>query len=114
MMPAEWRPWVVMWLLAVAIYAVCKLLTWARTPRHGVPVSRQLAYLLAWPGMDAKAFFALRPLPPTDRPKPTEWMFAGAKLALGAVLIWAVTPKVPSDQPLLHGWVGMAGLVFVF
>jgi hypothetical protein len=104
-------PWAVMWALAVAIYAACKWLTWHRAPT--APAGRQAAYLLAWPGMDAPAFLDRRPFAPDRRPTPGEWAFAAAKLALGVGLTWGVVRLVPDDRPLLRGWVGMGGLIFL-
>src|SRR5262245_10645580 len=51
-----WPRWAVMWSLAVAIYAVCKLLTWWQAAGRDVPLHRHAAYLLAWPGLDAESF----------------------------------------------------------
>lgn len=111
-MPTAWPPWVVMWALAAAVFAACKWLTWHWTPARDAPARRQVAYLLAWPGLDAPAFLDPRPLPPGRRPT-AEWAFAAAKLALGVVLTWGVVRLVPAGDPLLRGWVGMAGLVFL-
>lgn len=113
MPPTAWPPWAVMWALAAAIYAGCKALTWLATPAPGTPARRHPAYLLAWPGMDARAFLDPRPLPAGRRPTAGEWAFAASKLGLGAVLTWGVVRLVPEDDPLLRGWVGMAGLVFL-
>jgi Membrane bound O-acyl transferase family len=110
---SAWPPWVVMWGLAAAIYAACKWLTWARASTPGASAGRQLAYLFAWPGMDAKAFLDPRPIPDEQKPTPGEWLFAAAKLAVGAGLVWVVSPDIPVEFPLLRGWVGMAGLVFL-
>jgi hypothetical protein len=104
-------PWAVMWALAVAIYAACKWLTWSRAP--AAPAGRQAAYLLAWPGMNAPAFLAPRPLAPDRRPTPGEWAFAAAKLALGIGLTWGIVRLVPVGWALARGWVGMAGLIFL-
>jgi hypothetical protein len=104
-------PWVVMWGLAVAIYVGCKALTWLRTPAPTAPAWRHAAYLLVWPGLDARAF--LDPLPAAERPTAGEWAFAAGKLAVGIGLTWGVARLVPADMPLLTGWVGMAGLIFV-
>src|SRR5690349_2109368 len=54
--PERWPRWAFMWLLAMAIYASVKWLTWRRTPRPHVPPARHLGYLLAWPGLDAPRF----------------------------------------------------------
>jgi hypothetical protein len=102
-----------MWALSAAIFAACKCLTWRRTPAADAPVWRHVAYLFAWPGLDAKAFLDPRPLPRASRPTPGEWAFAAAKLAFGVALVWGVVPLVPSDLPILRGWVGMTGLIFL-
>jgi len=101
-------PWAVMWALSAGVYAACKGLTWKHAPP--APAARQLAYVLAWPGMDASAFLTPRHVP---RPSAGEGTFAAAKLALGALLTWGVVRLVPDDQPLVRGWVGMVGLIFL-
>ncbi|HVK16444.1 MAG TPA: MBOAT family protein [Fimbriiglobus sp.] len=113
MPPTIWPPWAVMWALAVATYVVCKWLTWQRTRDLQTSAWRHLAYLLAWPGLDARAFLDPHPLPSDRRPTAGEWAFAIGKLALGIALLWWVVPLMPTHQPLLRGWVGMAGLVFL-
>ena len=111
MPPTDWPPWAVMWVTATAVYAGCKWLTWRRAPSPAA-AGRHAAYLLAWPGLDAAAFLDPRPLP-DRRPTPGEWALAGGKLALGVALTWGAVRLLPDDRPLLRGWVGMAGLVFV-
>ncbi len=106
-------PWVVMWLLATSIFVACKLLTWFRTPRTRASVWRNVAYWVAWPGLDARAFLDPRPVPQEERPAPREWCFAVAKLAFGAVLLWGVGPQLVDANRLVRGWVGMVGLIFV-
>jgi hypothetical protein len=101
-----------MWALAVVIFALCKWLTWHRT-KAAAPRSRHAAYLLAWPGLDAAAFLDPKPLPHDRRPVSSEWAFAAAKLTLGVALVWVAVPLIPSQHPLLRGWVGMAGLIFI-
>lgn len=101
-----------MWLLAFAIYAACKWLTWRRTPACGVALWRHAAYLLAWPGMDADAFLDFNP-PRPGKPAPREWLFAGGKLTVGMSLLFGVTRLVSPEMPYLLGWVGMIGLVLV-
>src|SRR3982750_4626100 len=98
-------PWAVMWSLAAAVFAGCKWVTWSRTPAPGAPARRQAAYLVAWPGLDTRAFLDPRPLPAARRPTVAVWAFATAKLALGVVLTWRVVRLVPEGWPLARGWV---------
>ncbi len=106
----EWPAWVTMWAVAAAIFAGCKWLTWRRSP-IAAPAWLHLAYLFGWPGLDASAFLSSTPLPAKKRPKPTEWLFAAAKTAVGVALL--VLSTVFRELPLLRGWAGMVGLIFV-
>ncbi len=108
-----WPPWAVMWALATVIFAACKWLTWRYTPLPCVSAWRHIAYLVAWPGLDAKAFLDPHPPPRERRASAGEWAFAFAKLAFGGAMLWVVVPLLPADGPLLRGWVGMCGLIFV-
>jgi hypothetical protein len=107
----DWPPWAVMWAVAVAIFVGCKWLTWRRSPAPHAPGWVHLAYLFAWPGLDAKAFLSARR--PPNRPPASEWLFAAAKLGFGAAVLWVGTPLLPAAHPLARGWVGMVGLIFL-
>jgi hypothetical protein len=65
--PAVWPRWVFMWLLAFVTFAGCKWLTWRRTSHHGVPWWQHAGYLIAWPGLDAKAFLNSEPWAEKER-----------------------------------------------
>lgn len=107
-----WPRWGVMWALAFAIYAGCKLLTWNTIAARNVPVGRQLGYLLAWPGMDAESF--LSPAAMTEStPSTLEWAFASLKLALGGFVFLGAARWIPESHPYVMGWVGMIGLAFL-
>lgn len=93
--------------MAAASFAGCKWLTWRRTPITA-PVWVHLAYLLGWPGLDAPAFLGPRA---GKQPTPSVWLFAAAKTCVGVALVLA--SAFLADLPLLRGWVGMVGLVFV-
>src|SRR5688500_1828117 len=73
LVPPAWPHWAYMWALALTIFAGCKWLTWRRTLVAGVPWWRHVAYLLAWPGLDAMSFLSARVV---ATPAPREW--AGA------------------------------------
>jgi alginate O-acetyltransferase complex protein AlgI len=100
--------------LAYAIFFGCKWLTWWRVMAAGVRVSsgRSLGYLVAWPGMDACAFFNQGPKPAA--PTATQWCVAFLKTGFGAFLLWGVARQAPPAGPLLTGWVGLVGLLFIF
>jgi predicted DCC family thiol-disulfide oxidoreductase YuxK len=110
----SWMPhWGFMWAMAFALYAGCKWLTYREARARGDAPDRRraLGYLLAWPGMDATAF--LCGTGPPVKPRSSEWMAAALKTLLGATLIWVVARAVSPVNPLLAGWLGMVGLVFV-
>lgn len=111
LVPNDTPPWLRMWLLAGAVYAGCKWLTWRRSTVRGT-AGRRLGYLLAWPGLHANAFLDPKPLPAQDRPTLSEWAFAFGKFTLGIVLVWGAVRLFPADWDLARGWVGMAGIVF--
>jgi hypothetical protein len=104
--------WLFMWALSFAIFAALKWITWW-TAHDRVParVGRSLAYLLAWPGMDADTF--LDPQVQPDRPNLPEWLWATTKTALGIVLLWVIARRIPAEQSLLRGWIGLFGLIFL-
>jgi hypothetical protein len=104
-------PWVLMWMLAGALYAGCKWLTWWRCASIRAPWWRHAAYLIAWPGMDAKRFLESR----GHVPKPTfrSWTAAFLKTIFGALLVWRIVRWAPVTQPLLQGWIGLIGLIFL-
>ena len=106
-------PWVFMWAMAFALYGGCKWLTYRMAMRHGASPSllRTAGYLLAWPGMDAADFLGNRKNPIT--PQTSERAFALSKMVFGAGLLWGTTRIVFPFQPILAGWIGMIGIVFI-
>ncbi|MGC2328868.1 MAG: MBOAT family protein [Candidatus Sulfotelmatobacter sp.] len=101
-----------MWGLSLAIFLGLKWQTWWQT-RDRVPHSarRSLAYLAAWPGMDAETFLDSRQVVPT--PQLEEWLWAAVKTAFGILLLWIVARRVPETQALVRGWVGLFGVIFL-
>lgn len=106
-------PWLLMWTMALALFAACKWLTWwdCPIPFRAQSSRRTLAYLFLWPGMDARSFIG--PQKVRRIPTPREWAWAASKTVIGATLLWIVTPHVPRGQSLLAGWIGMIGLIFI-
>lgn len=104
--------WLFMWILAFAIFASLKWMTWWEArDRVGHSAGRSLAYLAAWPGMDAETFLdsSLRAAQPPAR----EWLWALLKTGVGVLLLWVVAGMVPARQMLVRGWVGLFGLIFL-
>lgn len=107
---AEWPAWMLMWMLALSIYAALKWLSFADcVAGYETTAGRAAGYLLAWPGMDAKAFLGTDRV--VERPASRQSIWATAKVALGLILFGAATMLVGS-RPLIAGWIGMAGIVF--
>jgi hypothetical protein len=101
-----------MWALSFAIFGALKWMTWwtAHDKTHA-NVGRSLAYLSAWPGMDAEVF--LDPHSRPSRPRLREWLWATIKTLLGILLLWAIARRVPAEQSMLRGWTGLFGLIFL-
>ena len=104
--------WVFMWALSFAIFAGLKWMTWwmgRALVAHST--GRSLAYLLAWPGMDAETFLDSDKQP--QAPSSQEWLWAALKTALGVGMLWIVARRIPPEQSLLRGWIGLFGLIFL-
>lgn len=105
-------PWAFMWTLSFTIYISLKWLTWWKVrSRIAHSAWRSVAYLLAWPGMDADVF--LDPKQCALPPRPSSWFWAIFDTAVGAALLWVVARSILQKQPLLCGWVGMLGLILL-
>jgi hypothetical protein len=104
--------WAFMWALAFVIYAGLKWASWWRARRQTPHAAwRSAAYLVAWPGMDAELF--LHTGPPVPLPGLLAWIGAISETLLGAILLWGVARRIPEGQPLVRGWLGMAGLILL-
>ena len=104
--------WIFMWTLSFAIFAGLKWLTWWRARTQvSHPAWRSIAYLLAWPGMDADAFLDASQCVPS--PSSTAWLWATLETVFGAILLWIVARSLPAAEPLLRGWTGMLGLILL-
>jgi alginate O-acetyltransferase complex protein AlgI len=111
---ATWQPpaWVFMWVLAFAIFAGFKWLTYceARVGGLAAPKLTRYLYLFCWPGMSLKEFARTTIRQANSIP---EWIAAAAKTLIGAGLVWCAVPAVPPDAWFLQGWVGMIGLIMM-
>lgn len=112
-------PWLVMWSLAISVFFGFKWLTWrhalrASTTSNNAAISRSLAYLFAWPGMNANEFLCDTPQNRIQKPTAQEWVMAFTNLLFGIFLLWVVSPLVSTVPILIRGWIGLAGIVFLF
>jgi hypothetical protein len=110
--PPTWPRWAVMWSLALGIFIGCKWLTWYRTEVDRAPWWLHAGYLVAWPGLDARAFLNPQSLE-VERPTLREWIFAGVKLLAGVTLFWWVAGAIPEENRIVRGWIGMMGLILM-
>lgn len=77
--------------------------------KHVSPIDR-LAWFLAWPGLDAAAFFRKGVV---DTPALREWLFAAAKVGFGGWMLFQVAPALRADAELASGWAALIGIVFL-
>jgi hypothetical protein len=110
----HWQAWVFMWMMAFAIYAGFKWLTYREASVHGlaVPTRTRLIYLLCWPWMSLKEFAGAPPAKERRKTVPV-WLAPTTKTLVGAGLVWFAVPAIPADAWLLRGWVGMVGIIMI-
>ncbi|MDA1045047.1 MAG: DCC1-like thiol-disulfide oxidoreductase family protein [Verrucomicrobia bacterium] len=108
---SAFAPWANMWLLALSVFLICKGLTSVRalSAAQGLSTKRLLCYWLAWPGMDARAFFDhSQSVMPDAR---SSYLWASALTSLGVGLIWSVARLTWPTFPVLTAWLGMVGTI---
>ncbi|MEY2505153.1 MAG: hypothetical protein QOG27_1433 [Verrucomicrobiota bacterium] len=106
--------WGFMWTMAFAIFLGSKWLTLGITVDRTARVCpfRAFAYLFAWPGMDAPRFLSTDSAPATGRSVLIKGAaVASANLLTGTFLLFAVARR--AADPILAGWIGMAGVVLI-
>lgn len=101
--------WLFMWALSFAIFITLKWMTWWSSRSNSPSIGRSIAYLFAWPGMDAEAF--LDPASRIEKPQLHQWLWASFKTVLGVALLWIVARSVPAELPLIRGWIGLVSLI---
>jgi D-alanyl-lipoteichoic acid acyltransferase DltB (MBOAT superfamily) len=101
-----------MWALSFSIFTSLKWMTWWTARNRAVSsFGRSAGYLLAWPGMDAESFLDVDRH--ARRPAPRQWLLASLSTLLGIALLWVIARHVSTEEPLVRGWVGLFGLVFL-
>jgi Membrane bound O-acyl transferase family len=107
---ASLPPWAWMWLIAASHFIASKWITIFPLLPGEVAPWPLIAYCLAWPGLDVHAFCQGKT---ADVPSAREWAIASVKLLFGAALLWFGTRRLAPGHPLIAGWVGMIGIVFL-
>jgi hypothetical protein len=82
--------WAQMWALAFAVYAGCKILTWRTAAAGSAPAWKHVAYLMAWPGMDAENFLAGVAGGPCSRCRAIEWVSASRGMCAYVAVFWGI------------------------
>ena len=100
-----------MWSLALAIFIFCKAATWTGAGVRADSPWKSVAFLLAWPGLDARAFLSRRPPEQIQRVTRWEWIGAASKTLLGLIVFFVIPPYLTPIHPYLLGWIGMLGIV---
>ena len=110
----HWPGWVFMWVMAIAIYAGFKCLTFCEVVADGRAISKttRLIYLLCWPGMSLQEFVKAPPKIERRNWVPS-WLAPAAKTLVGAGLVWLLVPAIPVEAGLARGWVGMVGIIMM-
>ena len=101
--------WGFMWALAYALFFGSKWATWrlAADDARRAPIWKSMAYLLAWPGMDARRFLAGEAGPPESR----EWVWPAIKTLAGLAILFTIPRMLSTQHPILAAWAGMSGLI---
>jgi alginate O-acetyltransferase complex protein AlgI len=105
--------WGFMWLMSFALFFGCKWLTLGTALRHETRACpfRVLAYVFAWPGMEAARF--LSPELASRRSRSAVLKSTGGatvRILLGLFLLFGVARHA---EPLGAGWIGMVGMVLL-
>ena len=106
--------WGFMWLMAFALFFGCKWFTLGSAlGRKGAACPlRTLAYLVAWPGMEATRFLSPELAQRCSRSAMLRTTaVALIRTLLGYFLLFAIARR--AAEPLLAGWIGMLGMVLL-
>lgn len=104
----NWMPaWVVMWLIAVGVFFIGKLIILIKAPLK--PKGwRLFAFFFLWVGMDEKEWIKSYQEPINTSHSVLKALL---KMVLGGVLLWVVARQF--SYSILAGWCGMVGFIFL-
>jgi hypothetical protein len=104
-----------MWLLAFAVWLICKGVTWNLTKKGTGSLLRAWSYFVGWPGMDPAPFCNIDPRPiPAKKAKPADacWRYAVIRTICGAVFTYVATQTVLRHR-YAAAWLGMIATVLL-
>lgn len=106
-------PWVLMWAMAASLWLGLKWATLVNAWRVGLrsTVPRIFGYVFAWPNTDAPSFLNKVEVP--GKPGSRDWLSALCNASLGIALLYGGVRSAYPVSPLLSGWIGMGGVVFL-
>ncbi|HEX5221677.1 MAG TPA: DCC1-like thiol-disulfide oxidoreductase family protein [Verrucomicrobiae bacterium] len=109
---AQLPDWVFMWFFVTAMFFGCKWLTWRRLANAGNQTTRArtCAYLLLWPGMDARAFLTGKQ---DEVPTTGAWVFGIGRLLAGIGLVWSAAHQALTANDIANAWLTMLGLTLI-
>lgn len=116
------HPFATMCSISFSLYFLIKLHTLVSyreggSRPYGISV---LAWFIAWPGLDANAFFSTK-----EEEKATaltnhdsyggcgEVLFASSKMLLGVAMVVLIAPVFLARNDLLAGWIALAGILMM-
>ncbi len=105
------QTWTEMWLIAGALFAAFKTLTWVSRSRScpAISTGRTLGYFFAWIGLDANEFCAAKVV--GVQPGASEWVAGIAKTLLGGCVLWGLVRILPPEHSVVVGAFGFGGLI---
>jgi len=105
-------PFATMCSISLSLYGLIKLhvLTHYAESNSWPGWSDTLVWVVAWPGLDAVAFFRTRV---AERPAKWEWLFAIAKISFGGGVLFGIAPAMRIHSDLASGWTALIGIVFL-
>jgi predicted DCC family thiol-disulfide oxidoreductase YuxK len=106
-------PWAFTWIVALALYAGCKWMSFRTAKAAGARPGFALraGFFAGWVGMDATTFFQRNRV--AEKPHARQWAWAVFKTCAGMLLLWAGARNLFPAHALLAGWMGMVGLILV-
>jgi D-alanyl-lipoteichoic acid acyltransferase DltB (MBOAT superfamily) len=106
-------PFVVMCLIALGMYTICKCLSWGMVGDSAMAGRKAwvLAYFIGYAGMNPGEFFQRRSPKSLPAMAARGFGFVLVKIIAGCILVWEVTRLAYPEHQLLAGWIGMAGVV---